>query len=189
MLSQFLRELMSSRHRNIEGHTLQNELASGTISKERYAKYLHGLLNFHRAFEGALVDHKDESPLKEIVEPEYFMVARLESDLKELNFNSNGKSETIEVTDNPLELLGILYVILGSKHGGKYMSKILGDAWGPEYKHHYLDPFGNGMMTVWKKFVAQIDELPLDDAERETVLKGAISGYEAFAHSSDLAVV
>lgn len=191
MLSKFLRESMSSRHSKIEQHPLQNDLAHGTISKENYAKYLQGLLNYHRGFESALRKHSNESPLKNIIAPDYFMVDRLEKDLSELGAlpescnNGNGTENSVE---NPLELLGILYVILGSKHGGKYMSKMLSDKMGSEYHHHYLDPFGTNLGALWTKFVAEIDALPLSDEEQNTVLKGAISAYDAFTHSSDLAL-
>lgn len=191
MLSKFLRESMSSRHSKIEQHPLQNDLANGTISKEKYAKYLQGLLNFHRGFESSLKKHSNEAPLKGIIDVDYFMIDRLEKDLSELGASpesgSNG-SGTEKSVENPLELLGILYVILGSKHGGKYMSKMLSDKMGSEYHHHYLDPFGTKLGALWTKFVAEIDALPLSDEERNTVLKGAISAYDAFTHSSDLAL-
>lgn len=193
MLSKFLRESMSSRHSKIEQHPLQNDLANGTISKEKYAKYLQGLLSYHRGFESALKKHINDAPLKGIVEHDYFMIDRLEKDLSELGFSSdsgnNGNTSSGEKSvENPLELLGILYVILGSKHGGKYMSKMLSDKMGSEYHHHYLDPFGTKLGALWSKFVADIDALPLSDEERNTVLKGAISAYDAFTHSSDLAI-
>lgn len=194
MLSKFLRESMSSRHSKIEQHPLQNDLANGTISKDRYANYLQGLLDFHRGFEASLKKHSNDAPLKGIIEPDYFMIDRLEKDLQELgapissgaNGSSNGDSR--KSVEDPLELLGILYVILGSKHGGKYMSKMLSDKMGKEYHHHYLDPFDTKLGALWSKFVADIDALPLSDEERDTVLKGAISAYDAFTHSSDLAV-
>ncbi len=193
MLSKYLRESMASRHKRIEQHPLQNELASGSISKERYAKYLQGLLSFHREFESALSEHADEAPLKGIVDSDYFMIERLEKDLSELGAAgrtavSGTNLLSYEKVENPLELLGILYVILGSKHGGKYMSKVLSDKMGNGYHHYYLDPFDTKLGALWSKFVAEIDALPLSDEERDTVLKGAISAYDAFTHSSDFAM-
>jgi len=192
MLSKYLRASMSSRHTKIEQHSLQNELAHGTISKERYAKYLQGLLNYHRGFEASLKKHIDEAPLKGIVDQEYFMIERLEKDLKELGAEDHPSSDGAERADgkveNPLALLGILYVILGSKHGGKYMSKMLADKMGGEYHHYYLDPFGTNLGAHWSKFVEDIDALPLSEDEQDIVLRGAISAYDAFTHSSDLAV-
>ncbi|MFX9692342.1 biliverdin-producing heme oxygenase, partial [Acinetobacter baumannii] len=72
-------------------------------------------------------------------------------------------------------LLGSHYVLLGSKHGGKYIAHSL------QSKYHlnegkgaiYFDPYGTNFQQIWKSFVAGMNELPLGSEDEEAMVLAA----------------
>ncbi|MFN8655854.1 MAG: biliverdin-producing heme oxygenase [Candidatus Obscuribacterales bacterium] len=195
--SDALRNTTRELHERIEQHPLQKQLASAAISKENYARYLQHLHVLHTAFEARLKELADKEPFKRVLVDAHFQQEFLERDLERLSADHSDilqKSASLPETnrfgyegtfaENDVALLGALYVLLGSKHGGKYMAHQLRSAWGREDRHEYLDPYGAEFAALWKKFVQDLNTVD----QQQALLDGARATYNAFFAISDAIV-
>lgn len=187
--SDVLRSCTRELHERIEQHPLQKQLASATISRHNYARYLQHLHTLHTAFETRLKEVAEREPFNRVVQNEHYQRDFLERDLQRLKDDlkpPSGDGKPLNIVsrfgrdgafrDNDVALLGALYVLLGSKHGGKYMAHQLRQAWGSEDRHEYLDPYGAEFGAIWKQFVQDLNTVEQQDA----LLAGARETYEAF---------
>lgn len=192
--SDALRTATRELHERIEQHPLQKQLASAAITRENYARYLQHLHMLHTAFEARLKELADKEPFNRVIVDDYYQQQFLKRDLERLSAEHSDviKSpaslpETIKFgyegafAENDLALLGALYVLLGSKHGGKYMAHQLRSAWGREDRHEYLDPYGTEFAALWKKFVQDLNTVQ----DKQPLLDGARATYNAFFAISD----
>lgn len=194
--SDSLRTATREMHERIEQHPLQKQLASAAISREHYAKYLHHLHALHRSFEGRLKELSTKDPFSRVIVEQHYQQQFLERDLNRLRppgadagFIASPERITRfghegAFAQNDVALLGALYVLLGSKHGGKYMAHQLRSAWNSDDQHEYLDPYGAEFSGIWKKFVQDLNTVE----HQEPLLAGARDTYEAFFEISDAVI-
>ena len=67
------------------------------------------------------------------------------------------------------------YVLLGSKHGGKFVAKACQDSYNlvDGKGALYFDPYGPNFMPIWKTFKESMNDLPLNEGEIDKVCSAA----------------
>lgn len=189
-LMQFLKEETRSKHTQAEGHPFQGELAQGRLPYGSYCRYLGYLYSLHNGFESMLAQSgKTNADIAAVMTPELYQVPFLTDDLQELKLQVPTQpaasitkflaSPTFE--KYPVSLLGVLYVLLGSKHGAKFIANSVKQAYGLNgggYK--YFDPYGSEFRSLWQDFIARMNALNLDAAERGAMLDAARATFDVF---------
>jgi heme oxygenase len=191
-LAQVLKAETRPFHDSAEGSQFQKYLTSGEISLTEYVNYLGQLYLVHKSLETAITKTADkESRLKKVVTEEQLQEKYLTSDLLHFNVQPN-TVHPYRATDNflkeiedialhdPLALIGIHYVLFGSKHGGKFIAKNLSQV----HKLNsagtkYFDPYGNDFMPYWRSFIEHMNELELSPAEIEPIVQAAKQTFVA----------
>ncbi len=194
-IMQQLKDGTREHHNNAEGQEFQRQLAAGELSRELYAAYLSQLLLIHELLEKRLGESAKSLPaISTVFTDDQKQVPFLERDLEFFGVNIQGVRprqstkvllDQIEnaATEHPYALLGFHYVLLGSKHGGKFIAHNL------QNKYHlnegrgavYFDPYGTNFQQIWKSFAAAFNELPLTDADEATVIRAAGDTFEGIA--------
>jgi heme oxygenase len=94
----------------------------------------------------------------------------------------------------PVALLGYHYVLLGSKHGGKFIASATKKSYGIENDGCvYFDPYGQGFQQHWHHFTGGINELNLNETQVQELLGAAAEmftfvetlGGEVLTYKSD----
>lgn len=182
-----LKESTRSAHNSAEGHKFQKELGSGTLSRDLYTQYLGQLFLTHQALENAM---SKQPYMGSVVSPEQLQTEFLKTDLKALGVEP-GSVKPIAITErmlerieqlskeNPISLLGYHYVLLGSKHGGKFIASINKKTFDLENGGCiYFDPYGPEFQKHWKHFVDGINAFEIHDAQVEPLMKAAGEMFE-----------
>ncbi|HEV7281822.1 MAG TPA: biliverdin-producing heme oxygenase [Pirellulaceae bacterium] len=169
-------------HRSLEELSIWEAAFS---NREAYKALLEGLLSLVRPADAAIAITLGEGV------PAGFSAATrtewLESDRQSL-----ATSQPPLVADDaligeiagssPFAAAGALYVLEGSALGGLVLSRRLTQAFGigPSDGGRYF--FGHGAETSvrWRRFLAWLDALPLDDAGAEAAASAARSTFERF---------
>jgi heme oxygenase len=190
-LMQHLKEETRSKHSDAEGHPFQGALAQGQLPFESYCRYLVYLYSLHLGFERMLADSAAANPaIASVVKPELYQVPFLKEDLRALKLDMPASPQSPAVDAflrlplfdaQPLSLLGVLYVLLGSKHGAKFIAHNVKEA----YKLNnggslYFDPYGAEFRPLWQNFIAGMNELPLQPAERQAILDASNATFDVF---------
>jgi heme oxygenase len=194
-IMQQLKERTRDHHNNAEGQEFQRQLASGELSRELYAAYLSQLYLIHELLEKRLRESEKALPsIGSVFSENQMQVPFLEQDLEFFGINVQGirpeaatkalmdKIETAAI-ECPFALLGFHYVLLGSKHGGKFIAHNL------QIKYHlnegrgaiYFDPYGTNFQQIWKSFAAGFNELPLTQSDETAAIKAAADTFEGIA--------
>jgi heme oxygenase len=177
-----LKESTKSAHNSAEGHQFQKELGSGTLSKPLYTQYLSQLFLTHQALENAM---SSQPYMGSVVSPEQLQTDFLKNDLKVLGVDP-ASVKPIEITaqmlkridelktQNPIALLGFHYVLLGSKHGGKFIASTIKKAFALENGGcTYFDPYGPEFQKHWKHFVDGINGFDIEESQVEPLMNAA----------------
>jgi heme oxygenase len=198
-IMQDLKERTREYHNNAEGQEFQRSLASGELSRELYVEYLSQLWIIHGHLERRLEESQSTCPqIKEVLTESQLQVPFLERDLQFFGANTElirpAKStrDLLHKIDlswkgNPISLLGYHYVLLGSKHGGKFIAHNLQE----KYKLNqgvgaiYFDPYGANFQQIWKSFSLSFNEVPLTDAERDAVIQAAADTFVGVSKLSE----
>ncbi len=177
-----LKESTRSAHNSAEGHEFQKELGSGTLSKPLYTEYVSQLFLTHRALENAMAS---QAYMGAVVSPEQLQTEFLTKDLKALGVDPDAV-KPVEITSrmlkridevakqNPIALLGFHYVLLGSKHGGKFIASTLKKSFGFEDGGCvYFDPYGPEFQKHWQHFVNGINSFDIQEPQVEPLMNAA----------------
>lgn len=177
-----LKESTRSAHNSAEGHEFQKELGSGTLSKPLYTAYVSQLFLTHQALENAMAS---QAYMGAVVSPEQLQTEFLKKDLKALGVEPDSV-KPVEITgrmlkridevakQNPIALLGFHYVLLGSKHGGKFIASTLKKSFGFEDGGCiYFDPYGPEFQKHWQHFVNGINSLDIQEPQVEPLMNAA----------------
>ncbi len=195
---QQLKEGTRDCHNNAESQEFQRLLASGDLPRNLYVKYLEQLWIIHNRLEKHLESlAKENSALTEIVSEEQMQVPFLQQDLGFFG-SSPEHVEATPATKWILEkietgakegpaLLGSHYVLLGSKHGGKFIAHNL------QAKYHlnegkgaiYFDPYGTNFQQIWKGFANGMNNAPLSDQEESAMVAAARDMFEGIGRLSE----
>ncbi len=182
-LMETLKKSTAAMHDSAEGSPFQSLLTKAKLPKEVYADYLAQLYLLHGALEQELRRHASTAA---VVSPAEFQEEFLKQDLTSLGRrpeDSKPLSSTsklladIEVCSKecPEALLGMHYVLLGSKHGGKFIAKNMQSAYGLQdgLGSVYFDPYGPTFMSIWKQFKEQMNQLDVSPAVTEAISTAA----------------
>jgi heme oxygenase (biliverdin-producing, ferredoxin) len=198
-LSTYLKEGTRQTHDQAESSNFQHRLANADISRHAYADYIGQLYLVHRALEDRLAANPET---KAVADQTQFQADFLARDLKVLGTDpdtivprvaTKGMLAKIdrESKSNPLGLLGYHYVLLGSKHGGKFIAaqvrkKFDFDGAGCLY----FDPYGTNFQEIWQQFKTKLDGATNDESGGEVVLQAAREMFDYFsALGSELSAV
>ncbi len=182
-LMETLKKSTAPMHDSAEGSQFQSLLTRGKLPKEIYGDYLAQLYLVHKVLETELRRH---SATAAIVSPAEFQEEFLKQDLASMQRDPE-KSQALSSTQGLLDdiracsaecpeaLLGMHYVLLGSKHGGKFIARnvqstyALADGTGSLY----FDPYGASFMPIWKQFKEQMNKLEIPESTVEAVCQAA----------------
>lgn len=78
-------------------------------------------------------------------------------------------------SDHPAAVIGILYVVEGSRLGGRVLARQLP----PDLPATYLTPHANG--PSWPGLMQRLDEIVTDAASEEIAVSAALQTFERFA--------
>lgn len=185
-LMELLKETTAPMHNSAEGSPFQGMLANGKLSRRTYTQYLEQLLLIHAAIEQEVRAHQNKGTRSlQVVEEKQFQENFLRADLKAFGANPDS-AQALESTkvllaeierfskETPEALLGLHYVLLGSKHGGKFVARNLKTVYELEDAGAvYFDPYGQTFMELWKKFKQDMNDLNLEQTTTKAVCKGA----------------
>lgn len=189
-LHQYLKESTLPKHQQAESHPFQGHLANGKLPFQSYKQYVEQLFALHEGFETNLLRYAEQPELAAIVQEDYFQLPFLKQDLDALGIAPDSVkplecvrkfNENQLWAQHPASLLGVLYVLLGSKHGAKYIAHNVKDA----YKLNdtgslYFNPYGETFRTLWQAFTGGLNELQVSDEQRKAILEGADMTFDLF---------
>ncbi|HEX5004152.1 MAG TPA: biliverdin-producing heme oxygenase [Gemmatimonadales bacterium] len=188
-----LRESTSTHHRRAEQHEFQQQLVRGTLPPALYARWLAQMLHVHAALEAHLDRLVTRTPrLKTVYDEGRAKAPALRHDLAYLQAGADtpplpaARAMMAEMDrlaeENPLALLGILYVLEGSTNGSKFIARRVRPAYqlpasgeGAEY----LDPYGDLQPARWQEFKAAVDALDLPAADVEPLVLAAQRTFDS----------
>jgi heme oxygenase len=193
-LHQYLKEMTRANHNAAEAHPFQGTLANGKLGRAAYVDYLQQLRELHAGFEGKLAEAaKRDDTVKNVMRPEYYQLPFIENDLKALGashaqplecvkrFNENQLFDKV-----PASMIAVLYVLLGSKHGGKFIAHNVKDAYSLDGGGWtYFKPYGDNFMELWKGFTESLNSMPVDEKQRESMLEAASMTFDVFGEMGE----
>ena len=194
-MTTFAEELKASTrkaHESAEGNQFQKELFNGNLPVEEYAEYLKQLYLIHSRLEEHLEKTRaTDSRLAPVVHDIQFQRQFLRSDLGHLKQPCTGIVPLPTTVDfvarldraaavTPASLLGAHYVLLGSKHGGKFIAQVLKK----QYQFTdagclYFDPYGGEFRQHWLAFVDGMNSAGLTREEQSAVIELAGHTFDA----------
>ncbi|MEL7474213.1 MAG: biliverdin-producing heme oxygenase, partial [Planctomycetota bacterium] len=85
-------------------------------------------------------------------------------------------------SDNPLALVGVLYVNEGATNGNKIVAMRIRESLGLDHSIPlgYLDPHGAEQRKRWMAFRGQLDALEMSDAEKRQCVDAARATFQLF---------
>lgn len=193
-----LREDTAELHRRAEQSRLQRQLVRGQLARDAYTAWLGQMHLIHTALDHALQSaQQQDSRLARVVRPEQLHAANIAADLQ--FFGSDAQSiEPLPATSAfivfiektgtiPSAILGIHYVLEGSKNGARYIAKAIQRAFSLEWPAglQALDPHGEEQPALWGAFKQRMDELPLDDEERAAIIQAACATFDFITRMND----
>ncbi|HVZ94059.1 MAG TPA: biliverdin-producing heme oxygenase [Phycisphaerales bacterium] len=179
-------------HVAAERSPLQAALVRGVLPREGYAAWLGQMLFVHRALESALASAAKESPVVGRVYQDWQNTApHVEADLKFFGFDTAGakpgaggremiaRIERVRKT-NPVALLGMHYVLEGSKNGGKFIAKVVGRVYGlTQDGLRTLDPYGDAQRDRWAWFKSAMGAETFSPSEQDAMVEEAKAMFNA----------
>ncbi len=182
-----LKSETSAAHAAAERHPLQQMLLRGELERPAYVTHLAQLLALHRALDAALVAVRAAHPRVAALLPDWQLQAPyLEADLDHFGVDSNQVVATpatrraIERIDEAaargdLEILGMHYVLEGSKNGSRYIARGVRRSLGLEGTDGtlYLEPYGEEQPARWAAFKTELDRLAFEAADRDRIVAAA----------------
>ena len=189
-LSQRLKERTRELHEQAEQHPLQRALARGELPRSAYTEFLVQMLHLHRALESELRACAGDPNLDRVVHESQFQADNIEADLKFFGAEPRATlPATIEAIDmigavrsrSPSELLGVVYVLEGSKNGSAFLARVVRRAYGlePGTGDRFLDPHGPDQRPIWARFKANLDAEELTPAQADGVEAAAGATFRA----------
>lgn len=184
-------------HDETEHGTFNKALVTGHIPLDGYVAMLAQFLLVHRALEGHLQRKRSLIPaLSAVLTDRQFQETCLLEDLA--HFGCDATSiEPFQATRrfvaaidelavlNPVALLGIHYVLEGSKNGSRFIARALRRAYGLAGSAglRYFDPYGDEQPALWQDFKQAMNGVDFTDVESAALSAAAC---DAFARIIDL---
>jgi len=191
-LSENLKTSTRPYHDSAEGSVFQSLLTAGTLPLSLYGSYLAQLYLVHDRLEKFIHEsEKSDKRFSQVVSQLQYQVPYLRDDLDTLGLELDSikplpaTAKFLSVIDaaaanKPISLLGIHYVLLGSKHGGKFIAKNLKEHYGFNGEGtRYFDPYGDTFMTHWRAFIANLNEISVATEETDQIVETAKETFTA----------
>jgi heme oxygenase len=164
-----------------------------------YAAYLEQLYLIHRELENGLRETRSANDvISRAIDDAQMQEDFLAADLRVLGRQPNlvkpvpATQKLIEkiseyASRQPMALLGLHYVLLGSKHGGKYIARQLAKTYNLNEGegNKYFDPYGSEFMPLWMQFKNAINESQLSEQDCNAIIEGAQQMYASIAQISE----
>ena len=197
-----LRDATRGLHKQAESRPLQRAMARGTLPRASYVMYLAQLRHLHAALEAALDQAAaSRAGLSELFSDDRRRVPDLDRDLASFDVGPADlpplppTQQFIErigalLDEDPLALLGPLYVLEGSTNGGRFLARVLERSLRLEGGTglSYMDPYGERQPEMWSSFKRLADSVPLTPAQADAVTDSAGRTFTAIAEISDAIV-
>ena len=194
-----LRAATDDLHKMAEGRPLQRKLVQGSLPRETYAAFLGQMYAVHHDLEHRIRDVADRHrAFATVVHDYHWREEQLRDDLAFLDWDAD-EVASIQATDRlrrvieqtaeeqPVALLGMLYVLEGSTNGSKFIARALTKAWdlppGPGLS--YLDPHGDLQPQRWGAFKSDMNAVGFSEDEATTIIEAARVVFQAIADISD----
>jgi len=193
-LHQYLKEQTRANHSAAEGHPFQGTLANGKLGRAAYVDYLQQLRELHAGFESHLAEAaKKDAVVGAVIKPEYYQLPFIEDDLKALGQSHAPALDCVKQFNEdplfkqcPVALIAVLYVLLGSKHGGKFIAHNVKEAYSLDGAGWtYFKPYGDNFMELWKGFTESLNTMPVDEKQREQMLQAAGMTFDVFGEMGE----
>jgi heme oxygenase len=193
-LTRARKEKTRDLHEVVEHHPFQQELLKGSLPRERYVAFLGEMHAIHTTLDAALATHGETSKVLRRVLANYSSQKPFLED--DLAFFGQEAASLIERTklagmkpaaegfsqrlmrtlsENPIGLLGFLYVLEGSRNGGRVIARCVRNAYplSDGRGTAFLDPYGENQRERWQRFKGSLDNLVLSETDRAGVVEGA----------------
>lgn len=169
-----LRHHTQALHNQLDGHWLLKVLVQNDLTKKEYIESLKALYSPQKALELNLVASLS------LYFPSYQYTLRyplIEKDLIQLN-EQPADIPILELNiSNPSMALGMLYVLEGSKLGGRYILRCLSDKHLPTA---FFQSAIHDQASGWKGFT---ELTTIKNVDEEQVVSAAKVAFECFIHS------
>ncbi len=193
-----LREETRPLHSHAESRPLQQQIARGEVDRGRFAAYLGQLYLVHQKLESALEEAASDNPtIGTLATADRMRVPDLEKDLDFYGLDPHDLEpgaatvrfcQAIDRVDaeDPVALLGALYVLEGSTNGGKFLARVLRKAWNlGDEGLSYFDPYGDQQPQRWAAFKTDMENIAFDTDQQDAILEAADQTFKAIADVSD----
>ena len=194
-----LKSATAELHRQAEGTSLQQRLVKGALPRDLYATFLGQMYLAHAALEGAIRDvSATHRGFATVVRDYHQREPQLSEDLDFLGVDLDaitavGATDTLladihqVAREQPVALLGMLYVLEGSTNGSKFIARAVrreyGLGLGPGAS--YLDPHGERQQERWQAFKRDMDDVGFTETETSAVVDAARRMFRALTDVSD----
>lgn len=192
-----LREATRIEHRRVELLPFAGALAASQLPIESYGGFLDALFIIHSSLEQALTSTKD-AVLRAVWGDSLRQTPRLQRDLAFFEPQKLVKSRVVTIrarvvaqrirqraAEDPLSLLGYLYVLTGATLGGAILKTQVAHTFGLEGMNGiaYLSSHADEPNSAWGRFRRRMNAIPFDDSEQHRIVDAA---NEAFALISQI---
>lgn len=185
-IMEMLRDETRLLHNQTEGNDFQKSLFGGSLPREQFIEYLGQMYLIHKSLEDALSELRvKNSVVALIIEDHQYQEPYLQKDLaaaqvvvdqlKPLLATESLIQHMEQLKNNsPMALVGCEYVLFGSKHGAKLMSKQIEKyGLGVQGAPNYFDPYGDKFSGYWQDFKAKMNAAQFSASEKEDAINGA----------------
>lgn len=187
-----LRDSTADHHRTAEHHPFQTSLARGSISRHDFISHLGQMMLVHRAIEQAIAACPDPRIRSLAIDRR---AADAAEDLRTFGRESAefgplpGTDALIRAIQSapPARLLGMHYVLEGSKNGSRFIANSIRRGLGLSGPAgtRYLDPDGEAQRPRWAAFKQAMDATAFAPAEAAELVAGAVAMFESIGSISD----
>lgn len=190
-----LRDATMESHKAAERHPLQAALATGRLPRDQFVRQHAQLYLVHAALEAELMRHAAAIPaIASVVKLYQVSAPYLAADMRAFGVNpaqitpspatsaTIARIGTIAATD-PIALLGMQYVLEGSKNGAKFLSKVVMKAYelAPGQGCLYMDPYGPHQRAYWQRFKDDMNAIAFTEEQTLAMIASAREMFDAIA--------
>lgn len=194
-LMECLRDATRHEHRRVELLPFASALATGALPLESYVAFLDAFRVVHSSLEQAMAAC-GQPLVRSIWDESWRLAPRLEQDVAYFKLRKIQKSLVISLRANlmaqrirqrteedPLSLLGYLYVLLGATLGGAILKTQIAQTFaleGPDGLA-YVSTHGDDAGSPWPHFRKQMNGLALGKSERQRIVDAANEAFTSIA--------
>ncbi len=186
-LTEELKTATNAIHLRLDKSSFFAALANKNLPIESYVNYLQAMAGINGTFEKE-IQNADHPLLNIVWESSMEKLPAILVDLESLNSTQiediplaiDGMLDTIKFiricrVENPLRLLGIMYVLEGSTLGGRILKKMMlaNFNFPDDNGVMFLDHYKEKKQTHWEEFKAKINALELSPNDQEAIIETA----------------